>query len=441
MRKKDNNGGEALSEEEKSNICDLRCVANRNLIDLQKENPDLLIFPQSLGQHRDGIEKPTIFSLDDEKITTYNIMGFIGRNSAQLTIFSRFAKDDNNDYFLHYLLQKVFSINILDFDQSPNKENIWDFLLYLFPYYLKKAYSQGLYKAYRKEKHNDANVKGTIDVKRHIKKNIPFLGNVAYTTREHSCNNYLTQLVRHTIEHIKSHRFGASVLANDSEVRDIVSKFNFVTQNTYNRNSRNKIILNNLKPITHPYYTEYRMLQKICLRILRRDKITFGKEEDRIYGLLFDGAWLWEEYLNTLLKHSFIHPENKTGKNRQYLFENSTSPSFQHIYPDFISKIKPIKVGDAKYIPLGSQKEYTENSERATSIYYKTITYMYRFNSTEGFLLFPNPETSHFEEYKIIGTAGLLKKIGLAIPQSVKTFEDFNKLMNKNENEFKNLLK
>ena len=37
------------------------------------------------------------------------------------------------------------------------------------------------------------------------KKNIPFMGKIAYTTREHSYNNNLTQLVRHTIEYIKTH--------------------------------------------------------------------------------------------------------------------------------------------------------------------------------------------------------------------------------------------
>ena len=136
------------------NIADLSIIANRNLLDLQKENPDLLVFPHSFGKYRDDVEKPHLFSLDNENLTTYNSMGFIGRNSTQLTISSRFAKDDNNDYFLHYMLQKVFSINLLKFDQTPNKENIWDFLLYLFPYYLKKAYSQGIYKAYRKESYN-----------------------------------------------------------------------------------------------------------------------------------------------------------------------------------------------------------------------------------------------------------------------------------------------
>lgn len=436
MRKRDNNCGEKLTDVELLNIGDLSAIANRSLIDLQLENPDLLVFPQTLGQHRDDVEKSHIFSLDEEQITTYNLMGFVGRNSSQLTISSRFAKDDNNDYFLHYMLQKVFSINLLQFDQTPNKENIWDFLLYLFPYYLKKAYSQGIHKAYRKEEYNDSNVRGTIDVKKHILQNIPFTGKITYTTREHSYNNYLTQLVRHTIEKIKSHPFGSGVLTSDSEVRDIVSKFIFVTDKTYNNNLRQKIISANLKPVSHPYFTEYAALQKICLKILRHEKITFGKEKDKVYGLLFDGAWLWEEYLNTILKENFIHPENKTGKHRQYLFENN----IQSIYPDFISRTASISVGDAKYIPLDRQRTYSENSEKATSIYYKTIAYMYRYSSNSGFLLFPSQETTFYETYRIKETNGTLKKIGLAIPQKSDNFKEFIKSMNANEKEFKGQL-
>lgn len=433
MRTTDNNGGKSIVEYDNLNIVDLSCIANSNLVDLQKENPDLLVFPQSLGQYCDDVEKSHIFSLDEDKLTTYNLMGFVGRNSSQLTISSRFATDDNNDYFLHYMLQKVFSINLLKFDQTPNNENIWDFLLYLFPYYLKKTYSQGIYKTYKKEEYNDSNVKGTIDVKRHILKNIPFMGKIAYTTREHSYNNNLTQLIRHTIEYIKTEPFGSGVLTNDSKVRDIVSKFIFVTDKTYNNNSRQKIISANLKPVSHPYFTEYAALQKICLKILRHDKITFGNEKNKVYGLLFDGAWLWEEYLNTILKDNFIHPENKTGKNRQFLFENN----IQSIYPDFISKTEPKSVGDAKYIPLGRQQAYTENSEKATNIYYKTIAYMYRFSSNHGFLLFPNQETSFFETYKIKETDGILEKIGLAIPQTSENFKEFIKTMNINEHEMR----
>lgn len=427
MRTTDNSAN-SIDKFENFDLADLSAMANRSLLDLQEENADLLVFPRSFGKYHDDVEKPYIFSLDSDSLTTYNLMGFIGRNSTQLTISSRFAKDEKNDYFLHYMLQRVFSINLLKFDQTPNKENIWDFLLYLFPYYLKKAYSQGIYKAYKKEEYNDSNVKGTIDVKRHILRNIPFAGKIAYTTREHSYDNNITQLIRHTIEHIKTHRFGSGVLAGDGILNEIVSKFIFVTNKTYNSNARQKIITANLKHVRHPYFTEYSALQKICLKILLHEKITFGKEKDKVYGLLFDGAWLWEEYLSTILSENFIHPENKTGKHRHLLFEN-----FQPIYPDFISKEEPKSVGDAKYIPLDRQQRYSENSEKATSIYYKTIAYMYRFNSKNGFLIFPTKDLSFFETYRIKETDGTLKKIGLAVPQTVASFKEYTDLMRLNE--------
>lgn len=423
MRTTDNNGGYSFNNEEIIHKENLFHIANKNLIELQKSNADILVFPQSLGTYKDDVEKSTIFSMDNEKITTYNLMGFIGCNNTQLTITSRFAKDDSKDFFLHYMLQKVFAINIVDFDQKTSKDNIWDFLIYLFPYFLKKAYAQGIFKAYKRNEYNNANIKGTININRHIQKNIPFRGNIAYSSREHSYDNDLTQLIRHTIEYIKVHPFGNGILSKDNETREIVHKFKFITNLTYNKSLRNKIISNNIKPFAHPYYIEYKILQKICIQILRREKLSYGKNKNKIYGLLFDGAWLWEEYLNTILKGQFIHPENKTGKHKHYLFEKNK----QAIYPDFISKEQPISVGDAKYIPIDRQGSYSENSERALSIYYKTLAYMYRFNSTNGFLIYPTKNQENlYEELKIQDTEGVLKKIGLAIPQNQEDFTSFS---------------
>ncbi len=426
MRTTDNNGGKSIDKFDNLNIADLSVIANRNLLDLQNDNPDLLVFPHSFGQYKDDIEKPHIFSLDNENLTTYNLMGFIGRNSTQLTISSRFAKDENNDYFLHYMLQKVFSINLLKFDQTPNKENIWDFLLYLFPYYLKKAYSQGIYKAYKKEEYNDSNVKGSIDVKRHILRNIPFTGKIAYATREHSYNNNLTQLIRHTIEFIRTHPYGSGVLTGDSELRDIVSKFIFVTNKTYNSNSRQKIITANLKTVTHPYFTEYSALQKICLKILRHEKITFGKDKDKVYGLLFDGAWLWEEYLYKVIKDcGFKHPENNKKKNPIFLFSDVNG---YKRYPDFW---KENFVLDAKY------KNFTEPIDR--NDLNQIISYMYVKQATIGGFIYPTKKINAALKHIGIlnGYQGAIKIWTVPIPNTINNFGEFKKAMNMNEIELK----
>ena len=279
-----------------------------------------------------------------------------------------------------------------------------------------------------------------LDIKKHIQNNIPFTGRFAYTMREHSVDNPVSQLIRHTIEAIKNNPLAGSILTRDSETLDIVRHVIFTTQHSYNKQAQQKIIALNMRYIAHPYYTEYTILQKICLKILRHENITFGNKKDKIYGLVFDGAWLWEEYLNTILHETFIHPENKTGKHRCYLFEHGGS-RFQAIYPDFISKNEPKIVGDAKYIPLDNQKEYSAESQKAVSIYYKTISYMYRFNAMKGIVLFPTKKEKNFyEDYTIIDTNGILKKIGLAIPQSAHTFSDFIKIMQQNEQDLlKNL--
>jgi len=427
IRITDNNYiGVRVSETHKENIA---AIANKTLPELAKEHKNLLIFPPNWDTHKDDIGKSTICSFDNNNLRTANFMGFVSRNKTQLVISSRFYPE-NNDFFLHYLLQKVFKINILNFDISHSKENIWDFMLYLFPYFLKKAYAQGLYKTYQKKAYNDANVKGSIDINRHIRQNMPFAGKIAYNTREHSHDNYLTQLVRHCIEYIKTRPLGTVVLNNDSETREIVSKFIFATQNTYSKNARQQIIAANIKPISHPYFTEYTMLQKICLKILRQERLTYGEENDTIAGLVFDGAWLWEEYLNTFLKiddKKLIHAENKTRKNPFYLFEGKQG----RIYPDFY--VENEIVLDAKYKRLIKQDE-KEKLNVSREDKYQLISYLHVLKAKKAGFIFPKEDESYATQLGILnGYGGELYCYGLKIKSGCNNFSDFKQQMEEAE--------
>ena len=62
---------------------------------------------------------------------------------------------------------------------------------------------------------------------------------------------------------------------------------------------------------------------------------------------------------------------------------------------------------------------------------------MYRFSSKNGFLIFPKQDTSFFETYRIKETDGMLKKIGLAVPQTSETFKEYIKTMKVNEEELR----
>jgi 5-methylcytosine-specific restriction endonuclease McrBC regulatory subunit McrC len=437
MRTTDNNGGKSLAEIGGDNSSGLSAIANKSLFELRKDNPDLLVYPQELGMYNDDIGKSHICSLYDDKLTTYNLMGFVGKDDTQLTISSRFTQNEprnNRDYFLHYMLGKVLSLNIVNLDTAKDTEGIEDFLPYLFPAYLKSALSQGIFKEYRHNEYNNANIRGIIDTSRHIRLNVPFAGKIAYNTREYSYDNTMTELIRHTIEYLRTTSMATVVLTASPSIRSHVQIIIDCTR-SYSKNDKQKIINANLKPIHHPYYTEYLPLQRLCLQILRNEKVSFGIDKDKIHGLLFDGAWLWEEYLNSILKKDFSHPRNKTKEGTEYLFKGQDGKNKQKIYPDFISHDKTI-IADAKYKHLECR-----NEEYGRDDYFQIITYMYRFLAKNGFLLFPHPDVIFCEQYSIIDTEGRLTKIGLAIPQHIYEYKSFCQEIDINEKNYIDKLK
>ena len=408
---------------------DLLSIGNKPIRQLCYENEHLLVFPLSIDDTDDRIGDSTIVDIYAEnensvRIKSGNIMGFVGRKNQQMKIYSRFD-NQKHDFFLHYMLQKVFSFNIFKLDFTSSEDNVFEFLVYMFPAMLKKAMRQGVYKEYRRFRHNNANVRGTIDISRHIRENIPFRGTVAYNTREFCFDNSITELIRHTIEYIKTIPSGDMILSSDKTVEDCIKKIVSYTP-SYIHTERIKIIQDNLLPCNHPFYTEYTTLQKLCVQILRQEEIKYGTDDDRIYGILFDGAWLWEEYLNTLLcEKGFIHPENKLGTGAIYLFEHGGQR-----FPDFW---KQDIVLDAKYKKLainGTRLDIERDDV------HQIMAYMYRLKASKGGIVCPYDG----EKNKIISQnmhkdsyLGSLSLYALAIPKNCSSYEDFTKRIVENE--------
>lgn len=398
---------------------DLQKLALPRISDLAKGD-GLLVFPQDLNAYGDKIGDQHIIEYWDDKLQTGNIMGFVGINDTRLRIRSRFDKGED-DYFLHYMLQKAFSINLFDLKYSSDSEAVFDFLIYLFPYFLKKAARQGIFKKYQRYSYNDANVRGPIDVARHIRQNVPFSGKVAYSTREYSHDNAMTELVRHTIEYIAGNRYGKGILEGDKDTVDAIGRIRMATP-LYQRRNRRTIISQNIRPLSHPYYTEYRPLQQICLRILRHEELKYGRKQDEIYGILFDGAWLWEEYLDTILRRcNFHHPHNKTGEGGIRVFRNDGL----RFYPDFW---RDDFVLDAKY------KRYGETSVQSDD-YHQIIAYMYLKKMKRGGLVVPYSKALEKEkkELELEGYGGTIKVYGLNVEANCPSFYEYVARMGKEE--------
>lgn len=406
-------------------------IANKTISEvLDDRDNDILIYPHTFSQCEDKIGSEYIFSLQtnwkEKKCTkaileTGNIAGFLGGRGQSISIHSRFSKNEE-DFFLHYMLRKVLCINIINLPHGTSDDNIFDFLLYLFPKYLKEALSQGIYKEYRQNECNDANVRGTIDINRHMKSNLPFNGRIAYRTREHSYDNHLNELIRHTIEYIGRNFLGKMLLENDSKTRECVAQIISVTP-TYNKQEREKIIKSNAKIINHPYYSRYTGLQKLCLRILRHEKIKYGEKENKIHGVLFDVSYLWEEYLATILqKQGFEHPKNKKGDGRIYLAKDRKLPR----YPDFYRE-NDCTVIDAKY-----KKEINRDD------IHQMITYLYRLRGLKGTFIQPSSVIREKDRYELLGYGmdyhAEMQTYFYYIPQTTNDYKQFVAAMIKLEN-------
>ena len=407
-------------------------IADKTIAELCKENENLLIFPYSIEKSDDRIGDSSVMNIlntDDPeqvRISTGNVMGFIGVGDLQIKIKSRFDQG-RDDFLLHYMLQKVLSFNLFDLSHNNEQEDVFDFIMFMFPYFLKAAMRQGLYREYQNYQHNDANLKGTIDIGRHIARNIPFVGKIAYSTREYSHDNNVTELIRHTIEFMKTKKYGQAVLNIDYET---IENVNTIVEHTplYNKNDRNNVISKNLRMKTHPYYTEYRPLQTLCLQILRMEEVKYGESDEEICGILFDGAWLWEEYVNTILgKQGFIHPENKLHKGGIYLFEGHSGIR----YPDFY---KDDMVLDAKYKRLGS---YNKVSMVDPDDVHQVMAYMSALHVNKGGFIAPlEKRQDKIPTSRISGTSSNLFILGIEISKESASYADFCEQMKERETIF-----
>lgn len=425
----DNQRGQEISKLE---IEDFLPLANKDIRKLCEENKRLLVFPHSLDMSNDKIEFNPLFEVEDYKketlkMKTGNIMGFIGSNGKRMRIRSRFDQNENNDFFLHYMLQKVLSINLFELNHGSSQDNILDLLELMFPVFLHKALAQGVYREYRKYEHNDANIRGVIDFSRHIRHNIPFQGKVAYNTREHTADNNVMQLIRHTIEHINRRQLGRSILTANKDVTEDVQLVYSLTS-SYNRNERQRVVMKNLRPVSHPYYTCYRPLQQLCLQILRHESIMYADSDNEICGLLFDGAWLWEEYVATLLKDKgFEHPENKKNKGGICIFKNNKGIR----YPDFYDKNIVL---DAKYKRF---EDYSDASGVGRDDIHQLVTYMYMLKSKKSGFIFPYTSGSiNQSPLELNGYGGWMYMYGIEISKNTNDYRIFCEDMKKAENVF-----
>lgn len=286
-----------------------------------------------------------------------------------LEIHSRFDTDDKHPYFLATMLMQETGLNFNPDTVPVDSEAFFDFLLLaLFKRHLLDAQRKGYYREYRRFERNDDRLRGSIDVARHIRLNMgQDNGRIAYSYRENTVNNFLNHLIVAAYECLKKKYPGMVSSAFDSN-RDIKGTIDFLRNEIGYSKANSYVLINkNMRPISHPYFTEYEQLRQTCIKILRNEKLScFNGKEGETDGILFYMPDLWEDFLEKKLMTGLGDGIRVEAQNEIKVFgiknkENERDSFKQPTRPDFVfyndnkdndnKDNEPFMILDAKFKP------------------------------------------------------------------------------------------
>ena len=313
------------------------------------------------------------------RLDTSNLMGALrfrdpkSGEAVQVEILSRFDSGSNN-YFLNYLLSKALNVAVGSETVVAQNSSVLDLLLdVVFVKRFGDAARNGLLRQYRTYRNNDWNFKGRLDVSRHIRENIPLPHGIAYVKREIDLDvpvNRMLLLASQVVQRRRPDLFDNNEDATDAfrilrtgiadpgDIRTVLSC----------RDCR--------ESISHPFYREtWEPLRQIARMILEEEKWQIFQEdaEEEVSGVVFDGAWLWEEYLATVLVEcGYRHcVRNQQPENDKFesLKNEYNSNNVAPMYPDFVRKDgdRYVALADAKY------KRFLTRDDRLQMIAYSFI--------------------------------------------------------------------
>lgn len=442
-----------VTDEQKMKLIELSC---KNLEQLQNDGVFVYSLSPSLSNNRKKLTVLDAFvntNSNDLTIYTHNLVGFICYKGLKLDISSRFTSAasadsaDSNDFFLHYLMLKTNEFNFIEqYYPFTKTDSALDFLPFIFTKFLTNALNQGLFKQYQRHHYNNSRPRGTIDIAAHLKLNMPFTGKIAYSTREFSYDNPITELIRHTIESIRNKPELRDLLYLTRTTQEAVKQIEAATP-SYSPNNLKQVLADNARPLQHPFFTAYGPLQYLCKSILRNEMMRYTnttQQDDEIYGVICDISYLWEEYLATLLTVkplNFIHPNNTTKARAIYLDKEHTFKNFPDFYlpanthsnnEDSDAKQAAHLVVDAKY------KRYAERKVDPEDIR-QIMVYMYAQKAPNALLISPmqadakNTDIIKPQCYNLLGYGGNISVLAMPIPQKAESFAGFCHAMAKAE--------
>jgi len=341
-----------------------------------------------LSFSKKDIEDELIFSIqkvgDKYKVQTGNFVGKFNFDGIDIEINSRF-----NEKFLKRMLNFADDIFLDDVDVSgeiSKNIDISKFIIYyLFIQKLEKAFLLGLPKAYQTKKYHEIELKGKIDIKKFIKKDLPFKGKISSYKREQTQIQEIVDVLYKAIKIIKKDKFSTKNISNIvSYLKQNRSK-NFVSSNTI------KKALNS-KALNNPIYTPYKDVLNYAKMIIENFNIENKDSNINSKGFIVNIAELFEIYIRKLLSIKFR--DWNISSPEIEVFENNFFK--RKIIPDIVmQKDNKILVFDVKYKRMNMRgKNQYDLGDVDRCDFFQINTYMSYYQNQEfeliaGGLLYP----------------------------------------------------
>lgn len=253
-----------------------------------------------------------IFKKSNKGFLTGNYIGEFVYNAQEIKIGSRYG-----NVLLKEMLKSVSSSLFQNIEISSSRSNLKEYsssdinieqILYIaFIKYLKRAKLNGFPKIYEKVTRRNSSFSGSLDIKKLIKKDLPFTGKISSKKSEQVSDGLIGDVLLKAYDIVikKYPKFlymdislNKFLLSNSSgnpiEIKDI------------NRALNSKSLLN-------PMYQNYKTALKLAKNIILKDKFsTLGKSNNKTkssmrnlnFGYLLYAPELFENYVEKLIKET-----------------------------------------------------------------------------------------------------------------------------------------
>lgn len=286
-------------------------------------------------------------------IQTGLYIGYIGTKNWRLEIGTGYEEQDN--HFLNRMLDVANNIYFDSKEEHVSKKDDKDpdlislILTYLFITNLRTAISMGLPIQYNRRVERGFNVKGRINIKEYISKDMLFGSKLTYSYNQLEPVQEIVDVLCLTIKTLKDN---GSVLD-----QDIIGYYNKLKV-LYSGRKPTRAIINrilNHKALNNPMYGKYKKALQYACYILENKNIIYDDNDDSksVSGFLLDISELWEVYIANLLQTENLidHDSSQFYVDSQRKLDLYKGTFFSRPnYPDIVLESeKSIAVLDAKF--------------------------------------------------------------------------------------------